>query len=128
MYNVFGFYKFKKVKNLKKLKSILYTLVLKYKIKGTIILSSEGINASISGYKNDILLIRKKLKKILLIRNFDSENFSKSKFNPFHRAKIKIKNEVVPMGIKVSSFKKTKMHISPKRWNTLIKKKRNKIN
>ena len=124
MYNVFGFYKFKKVKNLKKFKSILFTLVLKYKIRGTVILSSEGINGSISGYKNDILLTRKKLKKILLIRNFDSENFSKSKFNPFHRAKIKIKNEIVPMSFKVSSFKKTKNHISPKKWNKLIKKKK----
>ena len=31
------------------------------------------------------------------------------------------------MGIKVSSFKKTKMHISPKRWNKLIKKKETKL-
>jgi len=127
MYNVFGFYKFKKVKNLKKLKTNLYTLVLNYKIRGTIIISSEGINGTISGYKNDILLIQKKLKKIFSIRKFDSENFSKSKFNPFHRAKIKIKNEVVPMGIKVSSFKKTKKHISPKKWNKLIKNKKTKL-
>ena len=127
MYNIFGFYKFKKVKNLKKLKTILYSLVLNHKVRGTIILSSEGINGAISGYKNDILLIREKLKKIFSIRKFDSENFSKSKFNPFHRAKIKIKKEVVPMGIKVSSFKKTKMHISPKRWNKLIKKKETKL-
>ena len=127
MYNVFGFYKFKKVKNLKKFKTILYSLLLNYKIRGTIILSSEGINGTISGYKNDILLIQEKLKKIFSIRKFDSENFSKSKFNPFHRAKIKIKNEIVPMGIKVSSFKKTKKHISPKKWNKLIKKKETKL-
>ena len=127
MQNVFGFYKFKKVKNLKKFKTILYSLLLNYKIRGTIILSSEGINGTISGYKNDILLIQEKLKKIFSIRKFDSENFSKSKFNPFHRAKIKIKNEIVPMGIKVSSFKKTKKHISPKKWNKLIKKKETKL-
>ena len=127
MYNVFGFYKFKKVKNLKKFKTILYTLVLNSKITGTIIISSEGINGSLSGYKNDILLIQEKLKKIFSIKKFDSENFSKSKFNPFHRAKIKIKKEVVPMGIKVSSFKKTKKHVSPKKWNKLIKKKGTKL-
>ena len=127
MYNVFGFYKFKKVKNLKKFKTILYSLLLNYKIRGTIILSSEGINGTISGYKNDILLIQEKLKKIFSIKKFDSENFSKSKFNPFHRAKIKIKNEIVPMGIKVSSFKKTKNHISPNKWNKLIKKKETKL-
>ena len=127
MYNVFGFYKFKKINNIKKVKTLLYTLVLNYKLRGTIILSSEGINGTISVYKNDIFLIKDKLKKIFSIRKFDSENFSKSKFNPFHRAKIKIKNEIVPMGIKVSLFKKTKNHISPKKWNKLIKKKETKL-
>jgi len=31
------------------------------------------------------------------------------------------------MGIKISSFKKTKKHISPKKWNKLIKKKETKL-
>ena len=127
MYNVFGFYKFKKINNIKKVKTFLYTLFLNHKIRGTIILSLEGINGTISGNKNDILLIKKKLKKIFLIRKFDSENISNSKFNPFHRAKIKIKKEVVPMGIKVSLFKKTEKHISPKKWNNLIRKKETKL-
>ena len=63
MYNVFGFYKFKKINNIKKVKTLLYTLVLNHKIRGTIILSSEGINGTISGNKNDILFIKKKIKK-----------------------------------------------------------------
>ena len=127
MYNVFGFYKFKNIKNIKKIKKYLYPLVLSNKFRGTLILSSEGINGTISGNKNDILLIKNKLKKIISFRRFDSENHSKSKFNPFHRAKIKIKNEVVPMGIKISSFRKTKKHISPREWNTLLKKKDPKL-
>ena len=127
MYNVFGFYKFKKIKNIKKIKKLLYPLVLSNKIRGTLILSYEGINGTISGNKNDILLIKNKLKKIISFRRFDSENYSKSKFNPFHRAKIKIKKEVVPMGIKISSFRKTKKHISPREWNTLLKKKDTKL-
>ena len=102
-------------------------MVLSNKFRGTLILSSEGINGTISGNKNDILLIKNKLKKIISFRRFDSENHSKSKFNPFHRAKIKIKNEVVPMGIKISSFRKTKKHISPREWNTLLKKKDTKL-
>ena len=40
-------------------------------------------------------------------------------FQPFHRSKIKIKNEVVPMGIKIKS-RKTDGHLSPKKWNQLI--------
>ena len=56
MYNVFGFYKFKKINNIKKVKNFLYKLFLNHKIRGTIILSSEGINGTISGYKNDVFL------------------------------------------------------------------------
>ena len=47
------------------------------------------------------------MKKFLMNRlkfnNFDSVNFSLSKFQPFHREQVKIKNEVVPLGIKVNS-------------------------
>ena len=127
MFNVFGFYKFKKINNLNKIKILLYPIFLGHKIRGTIILSSEGINGTLSGKKNDIIFIKKKIKKIISFRKFDSENNSKSKFNPFHRAKIKIKGEVVPMGIKVSSFKKTRKHITPQKWNNLIKKKETKL-
>ena len=44
MFNVFGFYKFKKIKNLKKIKKIMHTKILNNKVRGTIILSKEGIN------------------------------------------------------------------------------------
>ena len=123
MFDVFGFYKFKNITNIKKNKNILKTLFSNHNVRGTIIISKEGINGTISGKNKDLLNIKKNLKKILLFRKFNSENYSKSKFNPFHRAKVKIKKEVVPMGFKISSFKKTKLHISPKKWNNLIKKR-----
>ena len=123
MFIVFGFYKFKKIKNLKKIKNILYSKILHDQIKGTIILSKEGINGTLSGKINNLLNTIKILKKIILVQKFDSESLSKSKFNPFHRAKIKIKKEIVPMGLTISSFKKTKSHISPEKWNSLIKNK-----
>tara|TARA_B100001123_G_scaffold430490_1_gene550495 strand:+ start:1168 stop:1845 length:678 start_codon:yes stop_codon:yes gene_type:complete len=47
---------------------------------------------------------------------------STSKFQPFHRGKIKIKKEVVPMGIKVNK-RKAKNHVSPAKWNQLIEDK-----
>ena len=39
------------------------------------------------------------IKALFGILNFDSENVSVNKFQPFPRPKIKIKKEVVPMGI-----------------------------
>ena len=61
----------------------------------------------------------KKIKKNFKFNNFDSLNSSKSNFQPFHRGKVKIKKEVVPMGIKVLK-RKLKNHVEPSKWNKLI--------
>ena len=44
------------------------------------------------------------------------------KFQTFHRGKVKIKKEVVPMGIKIVK-RNLKNHINPTKWNKLIKNK-----
>ena len=52
MYTIFGFYKFKQLKKISKLKGKLQNFIDDYKIKGTIIISPEGINGSISFLKS----------------------------------------------------------------------------
>jgi UPF0176 protein len=123
MFEVFGFYKFKKLTSLKKNKVLLQDLLIKKNIRGTIIITNEGVNATISGKSVDLKSTITKIKKILNFKKFDSENISKSKFQPFHKAKIKIKKEVVPMGLTLFSINKKDNHISPKKWNKLISDK-----
>ena len=48
MYNIFGFYKFKKITNLKKKKELLNNYLKQENFRGTIILSPEGANGTIS--------------------------------------------------------------------------------
>ena len=120
MFEVFGFYKFKKLNSLKKNKDLLQDFLIKTNIRGTIIIANEGINATISGKANDIKLTIAQIKKILDFKKFDSENISKSKFQPFHKAKVKIKKEVVPMGLSLSMINKKDNHVDPKKWNKLI--------
>jgi len=127
MFYIFGFYKFKKLKGLKKTKVILQKKIISYKVKGTIILSKEGINGTISGKIKNLNKIKSSLKKIFNFNNFDSQNTSTSIFNPFHRGKIKIKNEVVPIGMQVSSIKKLDNYVPPKKWNKLLKEKNVRI-
>ena len=119
MYHIFGFYKFKKLKKLSTYKKVLNNFFLKKNIRGTLIISSEGINGTISGKKKDLNLATSKIQKVFNFTNFDNKNMSINTFQPFHRSKIKIKNEVVPMGIKIKS-RKTDGHLSPKKWNQLI--------
>ena len=65
MFTIFGFYKFKKIRLLKRYKSLFQEEISKNNIKGTIILSTEGINGSIAGEKNNINKMIKTLKKKL---------------------------------------------------------------
>ena len=124
MFTVFGFYKFKKINFLKKNKDFLQREILKNNISGTIILSQEGINGTIAGKRRNISQIIKSLKKVLNFKDFDSKNMSQSHFQPFHKGKIKIKNEVVPLGLKINSKnKKLNRYISGKSWNKLISNK-----
>jgi|TARA_B100001063_G_scaffold192433_1_gene183660 UPF0176 protein len=124
MFTVFGFYKFKKSNFLKKNKEFLQREILKNNISGTIILSQEGINGTIAGKRRNINQIIKSLKKVLNFKDFDSKNMSQSHFQPFHKGKIKIKNEVVPLGLKINSNnKKLNRYISGKSWNKLISNK-----
>tara|TARA_B100001094_G_scaffold299577_1_gene324394 strand:+ start:19 stop:924 length:906 start_codon:yes stop_codon:yes gene_type:complete len=124
MFTVFGFYKLKKIKFLKKNKSLFQKEISKNNVKGTIILSVEGINGTIAGKKNNITKIIKILKRQFELKDFDSKNISQSRFQPFHKGRIKIKNEVVPLGLKINSKnKKLSRYISGKSWNKLISNK-----
>ena len=104
MITIFGFYKFKKLNLLRGKKSVLQNACIKHEVRGTIIISKEGLNGTISGKLKNVSFIKEKIKILFKIKNFNSENLSKSKFQPFYKSKIKIKNEVVPMGLNI--FKK----------------------
>ena len=123
MFEVFGFYKFKKLSALKKNKILLQDFLVKKNIRGTVIIATEGVNARISGKPLDLKASIAKIKKILDFKKFDSENSSKSKFQPFYKAKVKIKKEVVPMGLALYSKNKKDNHVDPKKWNKLISDK-----
>ena len=81
MFHIFGFYKFKKLSGLKKLKKAFQEKLIKNHVRGTIIFSNEGINGSISGKKRNIQKVNKELKNICKIKKFDSENSSQVVYN-----------------------------------------------
>jgi UPF0176 protein len=126
MFYISGLYKFKKITNISKKKKILKSFFINNNIKGLIIISKEGINGTIASKRKNLDLAIKEIKKIFNFKNFDSKSLSKSKFQPFRRRKVKIKKEVVPMGIKVLK-RRLKGHIEPKKWNKIISNKKNLV-
>ena len=124
MFDVFGFYKFKKINSLKKNKIFLHDLLIKNNIRGTIIISKEGLNGTISGQKKNLDAVIKKIQMLFNFKNFDNNNKSKSLFQPFLKPKVKIKKEIVPMNLIINSKERiASSHLEPKEWNKLIKKK-----
>ncbi len=124
MFKVLGFYKFFKVVSLKKNKKFINDLLILNNIKGTIIISKEGLNGSIAGKPFKIKVVSAKIKKYFKFKYFDSENLSQSIFQPFHKPKVKIKKEVVPMNLLLTKKIKNKnSRVNPNKWNSLISDK-----
>ena len=69
MFNVFGFYKFIKILYLKKKKKLIGEILIKKNIRGTVIISKEGINGTISGKGPDINTCINQLKKVLKFKD-----------------------------------------------------------
>ena len=128
MITVLSFYKLLKITKLKSLKKLLIKKINALSIKGLVILSPEGINGTLVGSANNILIIKKLIVKNLHISKFDIQNLTKSKFIPFLKAKIKIKNEVVPINEKYIFDKKLKKkYLTPLQWNKFLELKNSKI-
>ena len=74
MFNIFGFYKFINITKIKKHKQDLQLFMVKNEVRGALILAKEGINGSISGKKNAISLVKKKILKQFNFKYFESKN------------------------------------------------------
>ena len=117
---IYTFYRFIEIKQKKKIKIELDEYFKNKLIRGTILLASEGINASISGTREDLSITIRKIKKILGIKKLDIK-INKNKFLPFNRIKVRLKKEIVSLGIGEIDVNKFKGKlINPSNWNKLI--------
>tara|TARA_B100001029_G_C14893049_1_gene356522 strand:- start:403 stop:693 length:291 start_codon:yes stop_codon:yes gene_type:complete len=91
MFKVYGFYKFKKLKFLKKNKNKLKNILLKKNIKGTIIISKEGINGTVSAKSNNVNFLSEKLKKYFALINLIVLICPKVLSNLLIKLKLKLK-------------------------------------
>jgi UPF0176 protein len=121
-FTIISFYQFRQLKNISLLKNFLKEFCSFHKIRGTILLASEGINGTLAGLCKPIEQFEKNINS-KGFKNLELK-YSYYKYMPFNRLKIKIKNEIITFSnIKLSVEKKTATHVNSKDWNKLIKKK-----
>ena len=91
-------------------------------LSGLLIFASEGINGTICAEKNVIDIVINLINKYTNNKNLNIKvNFSKNKV--FKKLKIKIKKEIVTMGINgINPSQDNGTYIDSANWNKLIKK------
>lgn len=119
-YLVCALYKFVTLSNYKDMRQPLLDFMLERSIRGTLLLAEEGINGTVSGSENDI-------NELLAYLNNDervspiSYKLSWHQSKPFYRTKVKLKKEIVTMGVEGIDPKKTVgTYVKPTDWNELI--------
>ncbi|MFB2538699.1 MULTISPECIES: rhodanese-related sulfurtransferase [unclassified Acinetobacter] len=111
-------YQFKAVADAAALQQQLLDLVAKINLCGTLIVAGEGINGTVAGDRQAI----DSLKQFLLEQGFDGleykESFSQDK--PFRKMKIKLKKEIVTLGVDVQPRDLVGHYLDPQQWNDLL--------
>ena len=117
---VAALYKFVEIDDLLSLQSDLHEICEKNNIMGTILIANEGINGTISGKTNEINQTISILKSDKRFTNIEIKYSSTDK-QPFHRMKVRLKKEIVTIGLsKINPNKKVGTYVKPDDWNDLI--------
>lgn len=124
IYLTTAMYHFVSLPHFKMLREPLLNFCESQSIKGTILLADEGINGTVAGSERAILELLNYLKTYPLFEsNFKglSHKESWSDKHPFYRMKVKLKKEIVTLGIPgVSPAKIVGRYVKPKDWNSII--------
>ncbi|MFT4059325.1 MAG: rhodanese-related sulfurtransferase [Legionella sp.] len=115
-----AFYKFVPLNNYEAMREPLLKQMITHQIKGTIILAAEGINGSFGGTREhmnnfyQIIRADARLADLNFKETFDKEN-------PFEKSKVKLRKEIVTMGIKdVDPLNNAGTYLNPEEWNKLL--------
>ena len=117
---VCALYKFVTLEKFQDLRQPLLKVMEYNKIRGTLLLASEGINGTVASNRQGIDALLAWFEKDARLGNIVvKESFENS--NPFNRIKVKLKKEIVTMGIEgIDPKQVVGTYVKPKDWNALI--------
>ncbi len=117
---VAAMYKFVGLPDFERLREPLLDFCVAQGIKGTLLLAHEGINGTVSGTREAIDKLLAYLRADPRFADIEhKESFEQGL--PFYRMKVKLKKEIVTMGIEdIDPNKTVGTYVDPKDWNALI--------
>ena len=119
-YIIATFYKFVTIADLEVQKAQIMAFCQANQIKGTIILAAEGINGTIAGSVQAISETIASLRAIPGLADLEPKKSTSGK-PPFARLKVKIKSEIVTLGIpEANPTQQVGTYVAPQDWNQII--------
>lgn len=119
-YVVAALYLFVKLDDYVSLKPNLLARCLESQVKGTLLIAQEGINGTIAGTREGIDEVLAYLRSDHRLTSLTHKE-SYANEEPFKRMKVKLKREIVTMGVpEVDPTEVVGTYVKPKDWNELI--------
>ena len=117
---VAALYRFAKFPDFESFREPLQSLMLEQGIKGTLLLAAEGVNGTIAGSREGIDTVIAWLEKDPRFTGLEVKE-SYVTGNPFYRTKVKLKKEIVTMGVEgIDPNHIVGTYVDPRDWNDLI--------
>ncbi len=117
-------YHFVSLPHFKTLREPLLKLCMSREIKGTLLLAHEGINGTVAGSEKAIIELLDYLKNNPFFEGHFKNLGHKESWSdkhPFYRMKVKLKKEIVTLGVPgISPTKVVGKYVKPKDWNNII--------
>lgn len=115
-----AFYKFVALNDFRALREPLLAFCESQKVKGTILLAEEGVNGTIAGAAENVRAVLAYLRRDARLADLEHKE-SYAKEMPFYRMKVKLKREIVTLGVPgVSPTKQVGKYLKPQEWNALL--------
>jgi len=117
---VAALYHFVRLDDLETLRENLQQLCNTEQLKGTLLLAAEGINGTVSGTRSAIDNLLQFLRSDERFSDLQHKEALHPE-HPFLRMKVKIRKEIVTMGVEeIDPTKETGTYVAPRDWNALI--------
>ena len=117
---VAALYRFVRLDDYESMREPLLNFCTERGVKGTLLLAHEGVNGTISGSKTAIADVLSYLRSDDRLSDLDCK-FSYHEERPFLRMKVKLKREIVTMGLEdIDPNQSVGRYASPVEWNELI--------
>ena len=88
-------------------------------VKGTLLLATEGINGTIAGSPDAIDAVLAHIRTLPGCAHVDVKD-AVADVMPFHRLKVRVKAEIVTMGVAVDPLADAGTYVAPADWNALV--------